>query len=131
MVAKRNMCCIFWPAFGVRSIPNSGRNSHFQRFCCKKPLKKLEICSKFQQKKFFLVCTRTLVDWHFIGKNGRRQAALFITPQISCFLKFFCTKNAENGHFDQQLECAAPKRWSKYTTNMGKQLQYWNSFCEP
>ena len=28
----------------------------------------------------------------------------------------FSTKNAENDYFDQSLECAAPKRWSKYTT---------------
>ena len=26
------------------------------------------------------------------------------------------SKNAENGHIDQRLECAAPKRQSKYTT---------------
>ena len=26
------------------------------------------------------------------------------------------SKNAENGYFDQHLEWAAPKRWSKYTT---------------
>ena len=25
-------------------------------------------------------------------------------------------KNAEKDDFDQRLECAAPKRWSKYTT---------------
>ena len=25
-------------------------------------------------------------------------------------------KNAENDYFDWRLECAAPKRWSKYTT---------------
>ena len=26
------------------------------------------------------------------------------------------SKNAEKDDFDQRLECAAPKRWSKYTT---------------
>ena len=40
--------------------------------------------------------------------------------QICCkfvaFLKLFCSKNAENDYFDQRLECAAPKCWSKYTT---------------
>ena len=45
--------------------------SHFQRFLCKKALKKQEILSKFLQKTYF----------------------------------------------DQHLGCAAPKRWSKYTTS--------------
>ena len=36
--------------------------------------------------------------------------------QISCFFWLFTVKNAENDYFDQPLECAAPKRWSKYTT---------------
>ena len=39
--------------------------------------------------------------------------------EICCkFLDFsaFCNKNAENDYFDQRLEWAAPKRWSKYTT---------------
>ena len=26
-------------------------------------------------------------------------------------------KSAENDYFDQRLGCAAPKRWSKYTTD--------------
>ena len=26
-------------------------------------------------------------------------------------------KNAENDYFGQRLECAVPKRWSKYTTS--------------
>ena len=30
--------------------------------------------------------------------------------------QLFAIKNAENDYFDQGLECAAPKRWSKYTT---------------
>ena len=33
----------------------------------------------------------------------------------------FCRKNAENDYFNQCLECAAPKRWSKYTTTSFKQ----------
>ena len=32
------------------------------------------------------------------------------------YLRFFCTTNAENYYFNQRLECAAPKCWSKYTT---------------
>ena len=33
-------------------------------------------------------------------------------------LGVFMCKNAENDYFDQLLECAAPKRRSKYTTIM-------------
>ena len=28
----------------------------------------------------------------------------------------FSLSSAENDYFDQRLECAAPKRWLKYTT---------------
>ena len=38
--------------------------------------------------------------------------------QISCFFQEKTSKNAENDYFDQCLECAAPKRWSKYTTTV-------------
>ena len=31
----------------VLRTPNAGQNGHFQRFLCKKPKKKQEICSKF------------------------------------------------------------------------------------
>ena len=31
-------------------------------------------------------------------------------------MSFFAKNNAENDYFDQRLECALPKRWSKYTT---------------
>ena len=37
----------------------------------------------------------------------------------SCESLLLCENNAENGHFDQRLECAAPKRLSKYTTTDG------------
>ena len=33
------------------------------------------------------------------------------------FFSFFEEKNVENEDFDQHLECAAPKRCSKYTTH--------------
>ena len=39
------------------------------------------------------------------------------------FFQLFCTKNAENEDFDQRLGCAAPKPWSKYTTNQLLHLQ--------
>ena len=37
------------------------------------------------------------------------------------FLKLYSTKNAENDYFDQLLECAAPKRWWKYTTDIANE----------
>ena len=39
-------------------------------------------------------------------------------PQFSNFFLFsaFCMKNVKQVYFDQCLECAAPKCWSKYTT---------------
>ena len=37
----------------VLRMPNAGRISHFQHFCCKKAKKKKEICSKFLQKNRF------------------------------------------------------------------------------
>ena len=33
---------------------------------------------------------------------------------VDCFWE----KNAEYDYFDQRLECAVPKRWSKYTTDI-------------
>ena len=50
---------------------------------------------------------------------GATQKNVFFA-RICCkflaFLELFCRKNSENDYFDQHLECAAPKRWSKYTT---------------
>ena len=40
-------------------------------------------------------------------------------------LKLLSTKNAEKDYFDQRLECAVPKRWSKYTTTPEKDFQYY------
>ena len=58
---------------------------------------------------------RYKVNQHF----GTNLTNVFckILLQIACFFKLFGVKNAENDYFDQCLECAAPKRWSKYTTH--------------
>ena len=54
----------------------------------------------------------------------------FLTSKLGCkpkkkivkfcrnFLPFFCflQKNVKNAYFNQHLECATPKHWSKYTT---------------
>ena len=36
------------------------------------------------------------------------------------FFKAFQYKKPENEDFDQRLECKAPKRWLKYTTDLSK-----------
>ena len=41
-----------------------------------------------------------------------------VRSKFIAFLSFFAEKNAENDYFDHRLDCAAPKRWSKYLTNM-------------
>ena len=44
--------------------------------------------------------------------------AKFYTKKVAFYIfQLFSTKNAENEDFDQHLGCAAPKRWSKYTTD--------------
>ena len=67
------------------------------------------------EKKVHFFGNKT-VDQRF-GANLKKHVFCKLLLQISCFLKLFCSKNAENDYFDQRLECAAPKRWSKYTTN--------------
>ena len=49
---------------------------------------------------------------------------VLILKQIFAFFKLFSTKNAENDYFNQHLECAVPKRWSKYTTSHPTTKQY-------
>ena len=62
----------------------------FSVFCAKKPKKARNLQQNFAKNMFFLVCTRTLVD----------------------------CKKCWKWLFRQRLECAAPKRWSNYTTIM-------------
>ena len=61
------------------------------------------------------------VDQH----SGANFKNVFFAKFSWKFLAFlaFCTKNAENDYFDQRLECAATKRWSKYTTSKLKKRQ--------
>ena len=63
---------------------------------------------------------------HFLGNktvdqpSGANLKKNCFFAKICCkflaFFKVFCSKNIENDYFEQRLECAAPKRWSKYTT---------------
>ena len=58
---------------------------------------------------------------HFLNKtvdqrssaNSKKRVFAKNLLQIS---SFFEKKNAENDYIDQRLGCAAPKHWSKYTT---------------
>ena len=43
-------------------------------------------------------------------------------PGQNAFLNFLSTKSAKNTYFDQRLEYAATKRWSKYTTGKASNL---------
>ena len=51
------------------------------------------------------------------GDMQKNSVLLKFAAKLLLF-KVFCSKNAENDYFDQRLECAAPKRWSKYTTDV-------------
>ena len=41
---------------------------------------------------------------------------VFLQSKFLAFFLLFNIKNVKNEDFDQLLECAAPKHWSKYTT---------------
>ena len=56
------------------------------------------------------------VDQRFGANLNKRVFAKFCCKFLA-FLKLFSSKNAENDYFDQRLKWAAPKRWSKYTTD--------------
>ena len=51
------------------------------------------------------------------GANSKKRVYAKFIYKFFAFLKLFSTKNAENDSFYQRLECAAPKRWSTYTTS--------------
>ena len=63
------------------------------------------------------------------AKSVKNQSKVLQSYRILKFaanfllFQFFCSKNAENDYFDQRLECAAPKRWLKYTTGKVKNVK--------
>ena len=104
--------------------PNPGRNSHFRCFSAKKQ-KKQKICSKFLQITGFFIGKNVFLEKkpHFFWNKTVDQHSganlknvFFANISRKFFFCFFCRKNAENVYFNQHLVCAAPKRWSKYTT---------------
>ena len=74
------------------------------------PQVKKNLLPNFATNKFIRLCTKTLVDCCFL-QNLPANFFLFIA-----FFKLLNTKNLKNAYFEQCLECAAPKCWSKYTT---------------
>ena len=89
------ICCIFWPEFGC-CTPQMLVEVIFSVFCAKK-LKKQEICSK-----------------KFAARNLQQNFAK------TCFFKLapepWSTVLFSKNELFLHLECAAPKRWLKYTT---------------
>ena len=77
---------------------------------------------------------------HFFGI--KQSTSDLVQTYKTCFLQnfaanfllfwLFSTKNAEHNYFNHYLECAAPKRWSKYTTvkhpNTSQNIQHLASF---
>ena len=53
----------------------------------------------------------------FLGK--KQSTSVLVQTQKTMFFQEKMSKNAENDYFNQHLECAVPKRWSKYTTSVG------------
>ena len=78
----------------------AGNKTFHQRFGAK------EICSKFLQK-MDLLCLHQNPGQRFYSQQK----------------KLFAIENVKNEDFNQRLECASLKRWSKYTTITPKQNQ--------
>ena len=146
-----NVVCFFYPSISAAvkmQLLNRLSVVYFnQRFCAKKPKKSKKFAAKFCKKHifkfaperwptvlfpkkwaFFLKNTflhhfwgNKTVDQHS-GANLNKHVFCNFLLQISCFFLLFNTKNAENDYFDQRLECAAPKCWSKYTTAVFKYI---------
>ena len=51
-------------------------------------------------------------------KNPFLQKFESINILFLIFFQLFGMKNNEKAYFNQRLECAAPKHWSKYTTTI-------------
>ena len=90
----------------VLCTPNAGRNLHFQ-------------C-------FFL----GIIHSTSVLVQTQKNHLLQMLQQISLFLSFSAFKHKKhwNEDFNQPLECAAPKCWSKYTTIMNL-VEFIICFC--
>ena len=92
------VCCIFQPAFGC---------------CAPQMLVKKVIFSVFTH--FFLKKARNFFKKHVFWSLHQNAGRLFYSQKNELFF----SKNTflhVKCYFKQRLECAAPKRWSKYTT---------------
>ena len=115
--------------------PNAGRNSDFQRFCCKETKSK-KLTANFCKKTGFFKFTTERWSTVLFPKNViERILKLFenvLSPVFTSFLgrnMLFlphfchlnqnlskCAKNTEKIYFEQCLEWPVPKHCSKYTT---------------
>ena len=114
----------------VLHTPNEGWNMHFQCFFCKKAEKGRK-AKKLRQNLsknlvFALFCSNCF--WLFWSTEIERvllsDHCSISKPQwlklflLLSFLSFFLsTKKCLNPDIDQSIGCAAPKPWSKYTTD--------------
>ena len=72
---RKNWMLFILTSIWVLRTPNVGRNSHFQRFFCKKAKKARNLHQIFAKNTFFWVCTQTPITvlfpkkWAFLSKK--------------------------------------------------------------
>ena len=107
----RNWCLKFKKCF-IKSTPGVRSESVLQ-----KGIKKLV---------FWPSCPTTML-WHDVTLHAVRILTAHKWPKFTVLHTFrkyenifycFFAKNFERSYFDQDLECAAPKQWSKYSTGV-------------
>ena len=95
----------------VLGTPNASKNLHFNIFCSKKMLNRVVyLCIIFYS--MHSVLSWALFLW---TKHSKKTGVLSLDHYAG---RRFYSQKVKNEDFDQRLECAAPKPWSKYTTCM-------------
>ena len=107
----------------VLRTPIAGRNMPFNSVLCKK-LKKEEKSRNVLQNlaKNYCICCDVTTPSYFAGKGdelGIKKTQAYTT------LDFWCVRTS---YFDQHLECAVPKHWSKYTTPVNVSILLTSSY---
>ena len=121
-----NVCCIFRPPFGCCALQTQVKIVIFSVFNGKK-LKSKKFAENFAKNMFFLSLHQNAGRLFYSQKIelfSLKNTFLLIKssrPAFWCKLKktwFFAEICSKFLAFFQHLECPAPKRWSKYTTNV-------------
>ena len=94
---KTTHCCIFIRSSWFGQVNNPVKNS----------------CLSLKTKKKLFFWNKTFGQR--FGANYKKLFFAEICSKFVYFLHFFAF-NTENDYFDQNLGCAAPKCWLKYTT---------------